>query len=61
MDFDSLSKLTSEIMAQGYNEKTASDYAVLIGDTPCVNEAGQILVFENGKEIARLKPLKFFS
>jgi hypothetical protein len=61
MDFNSFSELISEIMTQGYDQKTACDYAVLIGDTPCTDETGQILVLKNGKEIARLKPLKFFS
>ena len=60
MDENSLTELTHEIMAQGYDEGTASHYAVLIGDTPCVDEAGNILVLDGEREIARLKPLKIF-
>jgi hypothetical protein len=60
MDEDSFTGLTHEIMSQGYDEETASHYAVLIGDTPCVDEAGNIVVLDGEKEIARLKPLKMF-
>jgi hypothetical protein len=52
-DEDSLTEMTHEIMAQGYDEETASNYAVLIGDTPCVDEAGKIVVLDGEKEIAR--------
>ena len=37
-----------------------SHYAVLIGDTPCADEAGNIIVLDGEKEVARLKPLKSF-
>lgn len=60
MDENSLTELTHEIMRQGYDEATASNYAVLIGDTPCMDEEGNIVVLDGGKEIARLKPLMFF-
>jgi hypothetical protein len=60
MDDDSLTELTREIMTQGYDEETASNYAVLIGDTPCMDEAGNVVVMDGNKEIARLKPLKMF-
>jgi hypothetical protein len=60
-DEKSLTELTREIMAQGFDEQAASDYAVLIGDTPCMDAAGNVLVIENGRKIATLKPLKFFA
>ena len=60
MNEDSLTELTREIMAQGYDEETASDYAVLVGDTPCMDKAGNVVVMDGNKEIARLKPLKMF-
>jgi len=59
-DDNSLTEMTREIMAQGYDEETASHYAVLIGDTPCMDEVGNVYVMDGEKEIARLKPLKMF-
>jgi hypothetical protein len=56
-----LKELTRQIMAQGYDEKTASDYAVLIGDTPCMDEHGNVFVMDGKKQIAKLKPLAFFT
>jgi hypothetical protein len=61
MDEKSLTELTREIMAQGYDEATASDYAVLIGDTPCLDETGRVLVMDGGRVLARLQPLKSFA
>ena len=60
MDAKTLTELTQEIMAQGYDEETASDYAVLIGDTPCLDEHGNVLVIDGHRQLARLKPMKFF-
>jgi hypothetical protein len=60
MDEKSLTKLTHEIMAQGYDEQTASDYAVLIGDTPCMDDHNNVIVRKHGRQIAKLKPLEFF-
>jgi len=61
MDEASLTELTRQIMAQGYDEATASDYAVLIGDTPCLDPHGNVLVLDHhGRELAKLKPLKMF-
>jgi hypothetical protein len=53
-------KLIAEIQSQGYDQETAGHYAVLIGDMPIVDDAGNVVVMENGKVLARLKPLKFF-
>jgi hypothetical protein len=61
MDEKALTDLTHEIMRQGYSEETASDYAVLLGDTPCRDAAGNILVIDAGNVIATLKPLEFFA
>jgi hypothetical protein len=52
--------LVDEIMALGYGEETAADYAARIGDTPELAEDGRIVVRDDaGNEVARLK-LKFF-
>ncbi len=51
-------KLIDEIMTHGYDEKTASHFAALIGDTPAMDEHGNVVVMENGRELARFK-LKF--
>ncbi len=52
--------MIEEIMAQGYDEETAAEFAALIGDTPCFDEKGNLLVLdhETGKILATLKPLK---
>jgi hypothetical protein len=53
--------LIDEIQSQGYSAETAGHYASLIGDTPIVDEQGRFVVIDNdGKELARLKPLVFF-
>jgi hypothetical protein len=62
LDQNSLTELTQEIMAQGYDEETASYYAVRIGDTPGFDENGKLVVMnEHGQVITRLQPLKFFA
>jgi len=62
IDDSGLEQLTQEIMAQGYDEATASEYAALIGDLPLTDEKGNVVVRdERGRELARLKPLKMFS
>jgi hypothetical protein len=58
-DESSLTALTAEIAALGYDAATAEHYAVLIGDTPLRDDDGRIVVMANGVELARL-PLKFF-
>jgi hypothetical protein len=60
MDEKTLTELTREIMAQGYDAKTASNYAVLIGDTPCTDAEGNVLVFDGVHRVAKLKALNFF-
>lgn len=52
-------KLIDEIMSKGYDEPTAAKFAAIIGDTPMVDEDDNIVVVEDGKELARLK-LDFF-
>lgn len=60
MSKEDLSELTREIRALGYDEQTASEYAVAIGDTPIRCADGRILVRDaRGREVARLR-LKFF-
>ncbi len=61
MKEEDFNRLVDEIMSQGYSVDAACDYAVLIGDSPCRDEAGNIIVtVDNGDVIAKLKPLKFF-
>jgi len=60
MTEEGMNRLIDEIMSQGYDEKTAAHYAALIGDTPLTDADSNIVVKENGREIARLRPLKFF-
>jgi len=55
-----LTELAREIMAQGYDELTASNYAVMIGDTPCRDRDGNVLVLDGRREVVKLKPLKIF-
>jgi hypothetical protein len=55
-----LKDLTREIMAQGYDEATAANYAVMIGDTPCLDVAGNVIVMDAGRPVATLKPLEMF-
>ncbi len=61
MDEAALTALTQEIMAQGYDEATASRYAVLIGDTPVRDAKGNVLVMDGDRIMEILPPLKFFS
>jgi len=57
---ETFSALVDAIKALGYDEDTACHYAALIGDTPCSDEAGKIVVQEDdGRELARLD-LHFF-
>lgn len=46
MDFEGFKALVEEIKSQGYDEATAARYAGLVGDTPCVDQHGNILVME---------------
>jgi hypothetical protein len=57
---DFIPELIAEIMAQGYDRKTAGKYAVLIGDTPVADQDGNILVMDGRRVVAKLKPLKMF-
>ena len=61
MDQNSLAELTREIMAQGYDVRTASRYAALIGDLPLTDERGNIIVRDGKTVLATLKPLKMFA
>ena len=47
-------------MALGYDEQTSAHFAALIGDTPCFDEQGRLVVMnESGAILARLR-LKYF-
>ena len=53
---EELATLAAQIMAQGYDEKTASLYAALIGDTPLSDGQGHVIVRDgHGRELARIK------
>jgi hypothetical protein len=58
MSKEALAELKREIMALGYDERTAGDFAVEIGDTPVIDRDGYVLV-KYGRGTVRLK-LKFF-
>jgi hypothetical protein len=61
MDRDALNKLALEIAAQGYDEQTASRFAVLIGDTPIHDSARNVIVPDlAGAVLATLAPLACF-
>jgi len=55
MNQDSFNKLTDEIVSKGYDEKTASHFSMLIGDTPMVDKDGDVIVMEDGKILTKLK------
>jgi len=57
---DFIDELIIQIMAQGYDRKTAADFAIAIGDTPILDEQGNVLIVQGGRVIATLKPLPFF-
>lgn len=55
-------KLIREIVRQGYSRKVANKCAILFHDNPPVLEKVECIVVRYmGKEIARLKPLKFYN
>jgi hypothetical protein len=51
-------RLVGEIESQGYDRKTATRYGYLIRDHLMKDKVGNILVINEGKIIAMLKPLK---
>ena len=53
-------QLVAAIQRQGYDEPAAAELAALIGDTPIIDEDGSVIVMEQGRVIARLRPLHFF-
>jgi ribulose-5-phosphate 4-epimerase/fuculose-1-phosphate aldolase len=45
-----------ELIRRGYDERTASHYVALVGDTPLLDEEGNTLVMDrDGTVLARLK------
>jgi hypothetical protein len=59
---ESLKELMREIMKQGFDPETASNYAVRISDKPRIDIDGSIIVSDDhGREMARLKPLQIFN
>jgi len=53
MTEEQFSRLVDAIMALGYDEETAADYAARIGDTPVRDENG-LTVVDDGGVIVRL-------
>lgn len=58
LDENALNELVREIMRQGFDEATASRFAVLIGDTPEIDLAGNVIVRDGDQVIATLRPLE---
>lgn len=58
MSFEAFEKMIERIKAQGYDDETAARYARLIGDTPCVDDEGKIVVIDldTMEILARLEP-----
>jgi len=54
-------ELVREILMQGYDRQTAIHCAIQLSESPPVKENAEIVVVRYmGKEIARLRPLRFF-
>lgn len=60
LDADAFEELVREIQAQGYDEETAGQYAVIVGDTPIMDEHRNVLVMKGDVVVAKLKPLAIF-
>jgi hypothetical protein len=59
---EALKELMREIMKQGFDPETASDFAVRISHTPRIDVDGSVIVTDDhGREMARLKPLQIFN
>lgn len=52
-DFEAM---VQAIIAQGYDQETAGDYAARIGDTPVFDDDGMIIIRDGDEVVARLKP-----
>ena len=53
---DGFTRLVTAIERLGFDEETAADYAARIGDTPCLDESGLVVVSDaTGRELARLR------
>ena len=61
MSIHAFGKMIRQIEAQGYDRDTAGRLAALIGDTPCQDEQGRLVVEdEKGEVLARLQWLEIF-
>ena len=60
LDYEAFVELIAEIESQGIPPETAAHYAALLGDTPLRDEHGNVIVMEGERELAVLKPLKFY-
>jgi len=55
MDRNAFDRIVTAIQQLGYDESTAVRYAVLIGDTPSLDDDGKVVVTdEHGDVLARL-------
>lgn len=57
---ESFNALVDEIMALGYDEESAADYAARIGDTPVSDGNGNTLVLDDHNQVIATLRLKFF-
>ncbi|MEY2409243.1 MAG: hypothetical protein QOF48_1913 [Verrucomicrobiota bacterium] len=53
-DHASFQALIDTIKALGYDDETAGDFAVQIGDTPCVDDSGRVIVTDAAGRTVRL-------
>ena len=54
-DLSALDGMIERIKATGIDADTAEDYAIRIGDRPCLDDAGHVLVMDgDGKVVATL-------
>ena len=60
LDERAFAELVKEIEALGYERSVAGRYAVEIGDTPVIDEQGNVLIIQGDKIVARLKGLSRF-
>jgi hypothetical protein len=60
LEYAGLNDLAREIESLGYDEKIASHYAALIGDTPVFDEDGYILILSDDNQIVARLDLKFY-
>jgi hypothetical protein len=56
MEPDALDDTANRIRALGYDQETADNYAVAIGDCPEYDDNGQLIIRREGRIVDRLPP-----